>query len=359
MNIKIPYGLKGTKLIHISKVSPGLACECVCPACYSRLVAKKKAESRQEHFAHYGEGCSKALETTLHLFAKEILEQERKFMYPSLKRHLGEFGLQTLIFEKEIAIDKVYLEKKLDDIIPDVILEIKGKKILVEIAVTHFIEKEKREKIEQIGISTIEIDLSKEEQVFDREVIKQAVVYGFQKKNWIFNAKEESLREELLENLIEKKRRRMEMALKEENRIRDLTSYCFSQGFDMMKTDEYNEVLCPKKSENTAQQIKSPTAVVMVIANGGKWNGTFYGHRPNGKYIFIDREKFWIYSPDSHTISDEESKKQNLTFAQLGEIKRKSLASLKECEQCPFFVDYVNDFDFFCEYRVKRISKKK
>jgi hypothetical protein len=96
---------------------------------------------------------------------------------------------------------------------------------------------------------------------------------------------------------------------------------------------------------------------VNVIENGGKWNGVFYGRRPNGKYIFIDRKKYWIYSPDSRSIPNEELKKQNLGFAQLGEIKRKSIASLKECEQCPFFVDYIDDFDFFCRYRVKQMSK--
>lgn len=82
--ILIPYGLKDGVLIHVSKVKSGLACNCICPACHEKLVAKK-GESRQDHFAHYSaEPCSNALESTLHILAKEILAKEKLITLPAI-----------------------------------------------------------------------------------------------------------------------------------------------------------------------------------------------------------------------------------------------------------------------------------
>ena len=60
-----------------------------------------------------------------------------------------------------MEVDNVTLERKLGDIVPDVILDIDGQQLMVEIAVTHFIDEVKGEKIRELDVSTIEIDLSK------------------------------------------------------------------------------------------------------------------------------------------------------------------------------------------------------
>lgn len=39
--MKLPYGLKDGKLVHISEVDKGKKCGCVCPACYSPFIARK------------------------------------------------------------------------------------------------------------------------------------------------------------------------------------------------------------------------------------------------------------------------------------------------------------------------------
>lgn len=35
------YGIRNNKLVHISEVEKGIKCDCTCPACKGRLIAKK------------------------------------------------------------------------------------------------------------------------------------------------------------------------------------------------------------------------------------------------------------------------------------------------------------------------------
>ena len=41
------YALHNDKLVHISSVPGGLDCECICPACSGKLIAKKGLENVQ------------------------------------------------------------------------------------------------------------------------------------------------------------------------------------------------------------------------------------------------------------------------------------------------------------------------
>ena len=52
MDIKLPFGLQNGKLVDISFVESGLACNCVCPCCKQQLVAKK-GNIKGHHFAHH------------------------------------------------------------------------------------------------------------------------------------------------------------------------------------------------------------------------------------------------------------------------------------------------------------------
>jgi len=71
--------------ISINQVSSGLACNCSCPGCGRRLIAKKGAV-QAHHFAHYAEAlqdaCTSAGESALHRFAKDILAERREISLP-------------------------------------------------------------------------------------------------------------------------------------------------------------------------------------------------------------------------------------------------------------------------------------
>ena len=62
--------------VHIDKVVNGLACDCFCPSCKERLVAKNRGTKRIHHFAHAsGVGCDEAYETMLHQLAKYRVQE--------------------------------------------------------------------------------------------------------------------------------------------------------------------------------------------------------------------------------------------------------------------------------------------
>ena len=57
--------------VHIDDVAKGLACNCYCPSCKERLVAKNGGKKRIHHFSHAsGVDCEGAYESMLHQLAK-------------------------------------------------------------------------------------------------------------------------------------------------------------------------------------------------------------------------------------------------------------------------------------------------
>jgi hypothetical protein len=197
MKHKSPYGLRDGVVIEIHDVESGLKCNCTCSVCGHRLVAKKGTVTKH-HFAHYeGSECSKAIETSLHIAAKEFLERTKTIKLPEVIVGLGSANGQTVVTlstDQVMKFDKVYLEKRTDDIVPDIIVEKDGVQLFIEIAVTHFIDEEKREKIKRIGTSTIEIDLSNWDYDFKLSDLQAILLEDTKKKKWIYNRKSESFR---------------------------------------------------------------------------------------------------------------------------------------------------------------------
>lgn len=69
--LKLPFAVRGDKIIHISEVESGRQPDCLCPACKTPLIARR-GKLRQHHFAHdSGTNCSK--ESALHWFGKHLL----------------------------------------------------------------------------------------------------------------------------------------------------------------------------------------------------------------------------------------------------------------------------------------------
>ena len=59
-------------IVFVDDVAKGLDCECICPCCKAKLIAKNGGTKRIHHFAHAsGIECEGAYESMLHLLAKE------------------------------------------------------------------------------------------------------------------------------------------------------------------------------------------------------------------------------------------------------------------------------------------------
>ena len=194
----IPFGLRGHQLFSIEEVPRGLACDCRCPACGAQLVAKKGAR-QAHHFAHYrGSACPDALETSLHLKAKEIFERVRRVAVPAVFLHRQTspiFDAQLLRFER------VRLEQHLGSVVPDIILEAGQKKrLLVEITVSHSSGKAKIRQLKKQGLSAIEVDalaiyrqLIQDFGQFRAADFEQVLIHGLKQKRWLFNDKQQRI----------------------------------------------------------------------------------------------------------------------------------------------------------------------
>ena len=211
-DIKLQYGMRDGKILHISELSDndrGLACCCICPACKVDLQARLGHGKRRPHFSHNNEACniSDAQQTAVHLLAKEILTENNHIMLPAyvidgsegnyVDYDLSDYDaiekqLDSLEYRKQsnYQFDNVILEKKISDIIPDILIwrSSNGKKLIIEIAVTHFVDDVKKAKIIEQGISALEIDISQfHNQDFERNILQEIIIDSIDSKKWIYN----------------------------------------------------------------------------------------------------------------------------------------------------------------------------
>ena len=191
----IQYAIKDNKLVHISEVKSGLGCSCYCPQCGSKLVANK-GNKKIHYFSHYNyEDCRGSIETSLHMLAKEIIAEEKRIKLPALYLNFPNSYKEKELIEPEIIITvaSVHLEKKIDDIIPDIIVDKGGHKLLVEIYVTHDIDENKLIKIKKAGYSTLSIDLNDKAKDITKADLKNIIVNETNNKRWIYNKRENNL----------------------------------------------------------------------------------------------------------------------------------------------------------------------
>lgn len=195
---------KSGRVRSVEEVARGLGCECVCSVCGEPLLARQ-GEVREWHFAHSsGADCSGAAESALHAAAKQLLADSKGMTVPGIRvavavelpdgrRATGEANRPEL----RLDFDGVELEKTLGTIRPDVYASWGSEALCVEIAVTHFVDAEKRDAIGNLDLPTIEIDLADtERQKWSWEDLRDAVIDGTAKKTWIHLPDTNSLEEE-------------------------------------------------------------------------------------------------------------------------------------------------------------------
>lgn len=203
---KLPYGLRKEgeveRLLHISEILPhesGLRCNCVCPNCGERLQAKlpKTKEDFTPRFAHHNaDTCDYATETALHMKAKEIIEREKRMVIPSVVAYYNNLSKEVSP-KREVSFDRVVLERRVGNVIPDILAYKEERPLMLEITITHGIDDDKFEKIEKLGISTLEIDLSDMDTDFDPEFLRDQIIDSIDNKFWVYNAVEEKEKESL------------------------------------------------------------------------------------------------------------------------------------------------------------------
>ncbi|NIC38367.1 hypothetical protein HBJ58_16960 [Halomonas desiderata] len=223
--LKVPYGLRGNELLHISEIKTaerGLGCKCVCPSCGGDLRANL-GDKKRHHFSHNAHNsCDSAAETGLHLKAKELIAAAKRLRLPPLTISVGPVhskqawdqglcGTDTLVKEGTFAeFDSVLVEQARERIRPDVIGILRDTELFIEIRVTHEVDDVKREEIRRQEVSTVEIDLSTLNRMASPDEIARALADP-QRAHWIFHRRE-AARREALEQSIEPARLRVREA---------------------------------------------------------------------------------------------------------------------------------------------------
>jgi len=124
-------------LKHISEVRKGKKCQCRCPACGAKLIAKK-GRRKKHHFAHYFVSeCAAGAETALHSFAKMLLLEKRLIKLPPIFAHGNK---EALIGTRTFHANYAQQEVSIGSLKADVVLANDMAELVVEIKVSHQVD---------------------------------------------------------------------------------------------------------------------------------------------------------------------------------------------------------------------------
>jgi len=205
------------RLASIYEVETGEQCNCTCPKCGAKLIAKNRNKSfdtplkegqKVAHFSHANNvDCPEAQESAVHLIAKKVLSENKRLLIPAItKEDL------TLTESRLIEFDEVHTEKYIVNgelkIQPDSTLVKNNRTLLIEFYKSHAVDEDKYNKIEKLNISCIEIDVNGIEPIKDGKIneadVKELLEKELWSKTWIYNSQVSRLYENFLESVSEK-----------------------------------------------------------------------------------------------------------------------------------------------------------
>ena len=176
---QLTYALNAeNELVSIANISVrGMECNCRCPKCNERLVAKLGHGGHQPHFAHRKDSdCHGSYMTALHMLAEKILIEKRTVMAPQYK----------IIPSKRLSFCSMESETRSErkDMQPDVVgITEDGSRFHIEIKNTHEVDDNKRNKIIKSNITCLEIDVSKQK----LDELEDFLLNSDDEREWINN----------------------------------------------------------------------------------------------------------------------------------------------------------------------------
>jgi hypothetical protein len=110
----------------------------------------------------------------------------------------------------------------------------------------------------------------------------------------------------------------------------------------------YNDTVygCPKRklaleSLKTSEFYDNP--ILSKIIDGAYWNGEMYGYMPNGKWIYLKKEKITVYPPEPVRWTLKEKYQADNLYHGLLRIKQVlDRTIIGDCHRCKFSVDHFN-----------------
>ncbi|MCA9802447.1 MAG: hypothetical protein KC777_10805 [Cyanobacteria bacterium HKST-UBA02] len=272
-------------VVSVRDVERGKACNCACPACGEVLIARQ-GEIRSWHFAHEsGAECEGGTETALHLAAKQIVASAPQILIPGFEitgevsDGNGSNERAAISIEPQYQkISKTTLElpsrTPLGLVVPDITIGTDDGVIFVEIAVTHFVDARKAEKLQSADQSSMEIDIdpSREEE-WSWSALQSEVLDNAYNRRWINYAKTEELANAAKKLAEEKLLSRLSATAKTYKEIR----YLLKSVPVRLRKHDWGVTVWAGWDDETNPVIRG-----MARRFGGRWN---------------KRYKNWSYSP--------------------------------------------------------------
>ena len=180
MGAFLTYALDGGgDLVHVDDVAKGMKCGCHCPHCDAPLYAKNAGRIREHHYAHaHGHECEGAYESSLHLLAKEVLQETGQIMLPASQSGCFPSGLVSIHnIQVEKWDEKYHIKPDVEGIMDN------GERLLIEFLVSHKVDEKKHQIIVDNHLKCIEIDINY--QALDKAELKEFLTGTDEDRKWI------------------------------------------------------------------------------------------------------------------------------------------------------------------------------
>lgn len=191
----IPFGLLQGRLVRAVEVENGLACGCHCPGCKTPLIAANRGTKNVHHFRHaQAVDCRTGYESSLHKLAVELLVEKKRICLPDFDQVISERTAYGADVKRKVGFpggpakaDRALSGSDIEGVTPDVIYEIGGHQLLIEVRVSSKVDGAKTQRLRALGLSALEVDLSDMDirTICDPALFEQALLDSPRNLRWI------------------------------------------------------------------------------------------------------------------------------------------------------------------------------
>lgn len=174
-------------IVHAEEAHSRGSSSWLCPGCKKGLLLKRSVYGRP-FFAHRAEPCGLSFETALHLFAKQVICEDRAVLVPEYRVDGEVTSSPALVRFTDASMETADERALAVRIVPDCTLRDGQRTLYVEVRVTHAVNEAKELKVHSTGTSMIEIVLSRTAAAdMDVESLRKYVLENAT-RHWIVNA---------------------------------------------------------------------------------------------------------------------------------------------------------------------------
>lgn len=309
---KIPFGLRDGQMVHVEAVAPGKGCGCVCAECGQPLVASNRLPRVvAKYFRHDSKTeCPGGYESAIHRAAKEVLLRLRRVTLPGRRESVRVTALDGKVFEQVVEVsargvsaDQAWEELWQEGMRPDVVFEVGGRTLYLEILVSHAVDLVKQQQIRDRKIAALEIDLSdlSPEDLVDMAGFERRVCDSLASRDWLHFPKFEERLQGVQAELVQRKEahelklaqesERRRQAAEEEARLAPQKAALAAQRQKVLRQKHTSVLACIEGFQDPSlieEMDRRRQDVILYEPLQGQF-------APDMAFLFKRTEGFWIF----------------------------------------------------------------